>query len=332
MYFKKILILGANSFSGNSLVNYYLNKNKSVVGISRSTKINKIMSSFSKNKNVKNYKFYQLDINKDLKKILSITNSFKPDIIINYTAQGDVRHSWNNPSQWYQTNCIGTVNFSSELINKSYLRKYVAISTPEVFGSSPNSIIETNNFNPSTPYAASKLAGDLHLMTLFKKYDFPVVFTRSSNVYGPHQQLYRIIPKTIIKIMRQEVIDLHGKGRGRRDFINIEDVNRAIHLIINKGENGESYNIANNSNLISIYDLVKKISLIMEVKNWQRYIKLVDENFGQDHIYKLNTTKIRKIGWKEKVTIESGIKQTIMWIKKYWKYIDKMPHEYIHKA
>ena len=70
----------------------------------------------------------------------------------------------------------------------------------------------------------------------------------------------------------------------------------------------------------------------MEVKNWQRYIKLVDENFGQDNIYKLNTTKIRKIGWKEKVTIESGIKQTIMWIKKYWKYIDKMPHEYLHKA
>ncbi len=290
------------------------------------------MLSYYENKFKKyNFKFYKLDINRDLKKILRITFDFKPDIIVNYLAQGDVRHSWNNPKEWYETNCMSVVNYTSELINLRSLKKFLAISTPEVFGSSKESLFENSNFNPSTPYASSKLAGDLHLLTLNKNYNFPVVFSRSSNVYGEFQQLYRIIPKTIIKIKRGEILELHGKGRGMRDFININDLNNALYILLLKGKIGESYNIANKNKIISIYNLVKLICNILKVINWEGNIKLVNENYGQDSMYFLNTNKIRKLGWNEKISLEKGIKKTILWINNNWKLIEKMPHEYVHK-
>jgi len=329
---KRAIILGSNSFSGNSFVNYLLNKGTKVVGISRSIQPNRVMLSYYENKFKKyNFKFYKLDINRDLKKILRITFDFKPDIIVNYLAQGDVRHSWNNPKEWYETNCMSVVNYTSELINLRSLKKFLAISTPEVFGSSKESLFENSNFNPSTPYASSKLAGDLHLLTLNKNYNFPVVFSRSSNVYGEFQQLYRIIPKTIIKIKRGEILELHGKGRGMRDFININDLNNALYILLLKGKIGESYNIANKNKIISIYNLVKLICNILKVINWEGNIKLVNENYGQDSMYFLNTNKIRKLGWNEKISLEKGIKKTILWINNNWKLIEKMPHEYVHK-
>ena len=112
----------------------------------------------------------------------------------------------------------------AEALGKPYLERYVVSSTPEVYGSSDQLIDETAAFSPSTPYAASKLAGDIHLLNLYRQYEFPVVFTRAANVYGMHQQLYRIIPRTIIYLLSGRTIELHGRGEATRSFIHIRDV------------------------------------------------------------------------------------------------------------
>ena len=329
--YEKILVLGSNSFSGSNFVHMCLKMNKKVIGISRSKQPSKILLPYHSYKKNSNFKFYRLNLNNDLKKILKIINNFKPEAIINFSAQGDVRHSWNNPDQWYKTNCMSVVSLTSNLINKSYLKKYIAISTPEVFGSSEKTIKESNFFNPSTPYAASKLAGDLHLITLFKKYNFPVVFSRSSNVYGPYQQLYRIIPKTIINLKLRRSINLHGRGKTLRGFIHIKDVSNAIYKILNKGKLGESYNISTKEKQITIFNLVRLICGIMN-KDFKNSVMLVNENFGQDYSYVLNSTKIRKaLNWSEKYNLKQGINETIKWIDDNWKDIVKMPHNYIHK-
>ena len=328
---KKILVIGSNSFTGNNFVNYCLGKNYNIVGVSRSDQPNETLLSYKNNKLIKNFKFYKFNINKDISKILSLIKKFKPEIIINYSAQGDVRHSWKNPSEWYETNSTAVINLTSKLIDLDFIKKYISISTPEVYGSSEKKIKESNFYNPSTPYAASKLSGDLHLQTMFKKYNFPVLFTRSSNVYGPYQQLYRIIPKTIINLKLGKKIDLHGYGKSKRDFIYIEDLNEAVFKIMNKGNIGEVYNIATNEKLITIYDLVKKICKIMNM-NFDNSVNLVNENYGQDFTYNLNTNKIRKkFKWSEKIKLEIGIKKTISWINTNWSQINNMPHQYIHK-
>ncbi len=328
---KKIVVIGSNSFSGSNFINYSLSKKDNIIGISRSNEYNKVFLPYKSNKNLNKFKFYKLDINKNINKILDIIDNFKPEIIVNFSAQGEVRNSWNYPEQWYNTNCLSVVNLSNALVKRSFIKKYIAISTPEVYGSNKKKISESNSFYPSTPYAASKLAGDLHLITLFKKYNFPVIFTRSANVYGPFQQLYRIIPKTIISLKKNIKIKLHGKGKSKRSFIHIDDVISGVYKLITYGKNGEAYHISPTTRNISIYSLVKYICKIMDY-DFNSSVKLVNENYGQDLAYILNSNKIRKIAnWSDNISLENGIQDTIEWVNNNWQAIHIMSVDYQHK-
>ena len=329
--YKKIIVLGSNSFTGSNYINETLSSKNKIIGISRSKELNDCMLPYKKNQNLDNFKFFNLNLNLRIEKFFDIVDEFKPDLIVNFIAQGEVRNSWLHPLDWYQTNCNLIVKLTTGLLGNKFLKKYISISTPEVYGSNQKRIKESNIFNPSTPYAASKLAGDLHLITIFKKYGFPVVFTRSSNVYGPGQQLYRIIPKTIISIINQNKLELHGKGKSERSFIFIKDVCNAINIVANNGELGDVYHISNNE-LYTIKYIVEYICKKMRT-NFSDNVKLVSENFGQDDVYKLNSTKIRNnLNWSDKTSMSLGIDQTIKWINNNWNIISKMSHNYIHKV
>ena len=328
---KTALIIASNSFTGSHLVDHCLDKGYKVIGISRSDEYPKVMLPYLYRSNNSNFSFYKLDVNKDLESILKICDENEPEIIANFAAQGEVRTSWLYPSQWYETNTIAIVKLTDELRKRSYLKKYLTASTPEVYGSTSDNLQENNYYSPSTPYAASKLAGDLHLLTLFKRYDFPVVFTRSANVYGIHQQLYRIIPRTIIYLRMQKKIQLHGNGRSERSFIHIRDVAGASLKVAEKGVNGDVYHISSEGNDISIYSLVNNICEVMDY-DFKSSVELIDQNFGQDSKYSISSSKLRtELNWKPSVSIESGIDEMIQWVDDNWSDIKKMPLEYIHK-
>ena len=328
---KTALIIASNSFTGSHLVDHCLDKGYKVIGISRSDEYPKVMLPYLYRSNNSNFSFYKLDVNKDLESILKICDENEPEIIANFAAQGEVRTSWLYPSQWYETNTIAIVKLTDELRKRSYLKKYLTASTPEVYGSTSDNLQENNYYSPSTPYAASKLAGDLHLLTLFKRYDFPVVFTRSANVYGIHQQLYRIIPRTIIYLRMQKKIQLHGNGRSERSFIHIRDVAGASLKVAEKGVNGDVYHISPEGNDISIYSLVNNICEMMDY-DFKSSVELIDQNFGQDSKYSISSSKLRtELNWKPSVSIESGIDEMIKWVDDNWSDIKKMPLEYIHK-
>ena len=261
--YNKILVIGSNSFSASNFINYTLSKSTKIIGISRSKEYRKIMLPYKFNKNLDSFKFFQLNINKHFDKILNLIDNFKPEVIVNFSAQGEVRNSWRFPEQWYITNCLSVVKLTNAIVKKKFIKRYISISTPEVYGNIKKNLVENHYYYPSTPYAASKLAGDLHLMTLFKKYSFPVIFSRSANVYGPYQQLYRIIPRTIIYLKKGKKIKLHGKGLAKRSFIHINDVINAISQLIKTGNIGDAYHIAPKTKEISIYKLVNLICEIM---------------------------------------------------------------------
>jgi len=333
MNFNKILVIGSNSFTASNFISYALKKNKKIIGISRSKEYPNYFLSYKLNKNLKtNFFFNKIDINKDINKLNDIIKNFKPEVIVNFAAQGEVRNSWKNSIDWYQTNCLGVVNLTNLLIGNKFLQKYISISTPEVYGNSSKEIIENNNnFSPSTPYAASKLAGDLHLITLYKKYGFPVIFTRSSNVYGPFQQLYRIIPKTIINIKKNKKIYLHGFGKAKRNFIYIDDISSGIFNLLLKGKINNVYHFSSKGKEISIKDLISLICNIMD-KEFDQNVNLIEENFGQDYSYKLNSNITKKnICWTSKVTLNEGILKTLKWIDMNWNQIKYLQTEYKHK-
>jgi dTDP-glucose 4,6-dehydratase len=329
---KTVLIIGSNSFTGSHLVERCLEKGYKVVGISRSEEYPKVMLPYLYDGNMSlNFSFFKLDVNKDLKKILKICDDNEPEIIANFAAQGEVRSSWLNPAQWYETNTISIVKLTDELRKRTYLKKYLTASTPEVYGSTSDNLQENHNYSPSTPYAASKLAGDLHLITLYKRYEFPVVFTRSANVYGIHQQLYRIIPRVIIYLKMKKKIQLHGNGKSERAFIHIRDVVEATLKIAEKGVAGDVYHISPEGDDISIYEVVKAICEMMGY-DFKSSVELIDQNFGQDSKYSISSFKLREsLNWQPRISLQIGIEEMINWIDNNWSEISKMPLDYIHK-
>jgi len=326
-----LLVIASNSFTGAHFIYHALNNGYNVIGISRSKEYSSIMLPYKYQSNVENFTFYQLDLNHNIKEIIKIADTAKPSIIANFAAQGEVRNSWKFPEHWYKTNCMSVVSLTNELLNRDYIDKYVTSSTPEVYGSCEKNLVENHNYFPSTPYAASKLAGDLHLITLFKRYRFPVVFTRSANVYGIHQQLYRIIPRTIIYLKLGKTINLHGKGESVRSFVHIRDIADATLKVAEKGINGEIYHVSTKNEAISIISLVKMICDMMKC-NFNDSVNLIDENYGQDAVYSLNSDKIySQLGWKPKISFREGIQEMIKWIDDNWNIIRKMPLKYVHK-
>ncbi len=330
--FERILVLGSNSFSAAHFINYALEKtDTSVIGCSRSPEYDERFLAYAYKKSQSNrFAFHQLDLNKELIQILELVDDQKPDFVINFAAQGEVRNSWKWPEQWFETNCMGVVRLTEGLRKREFLKRYIAVSTPEVYGSTGIDIAESRNYQPSTPYAASKLAGELHVETLVKRYDFPAVFTRAANVYGIHQQLYRIIPRTIIYLKLGRKITLHGGGQAERAFIHARDVADATWQAATKGESGETYHIAPKGELRSIRSVVSMICDILGT-DFENAVEMQDENYGQDARFSLDSSKIsQELGWKPKEKFEEAIDEMIAWITDNWELISQQPLDYQH--
>ena len=327
---KKFLVLGSNSFSGSNLINFLLERNCKVVGASRSSEYKKVYLPYKNSLNIKNFKFYKININTNLKKLQLIVKNFKPQYIINYIAQGMVSESWINPEDWYNTNVVSQVKLYKELSKFKFIKKFVHVTTPEVYGSVPGKINENFNFNPSTQYAISRATTDLHLNKYFKNFKLPVVFTRTSNVYGPHQQLYRIVPKALLYVRLNKKIDLHGGGTSKRSFIFIDDASAATYLVSTKGKIGNTYHISTDQ-IISIKNLVKKVSKITKA-NFNNLTNMTKDRIGKDNLYNLNSTKIKKeLKWKAKINIDIGLRKTLQWIDNNFANLSKEKINYIHK-
>jgi dTDP-glucose 4,6-dehydratase len=325
-----VLVLGSNSCSAVSFIDNLLSQGKKVIGISRSDEVIDVFRAYGKNKYLYNFTFHKIDLNFNANNIVEIVNKNKVECIINFAAQSMVAQSWSSPEDWYRTNLVGLTQLCNLLVSSSTLKKFIHFSTPEVYGSTIGWVEESFEFSPSSPYAISRAASDWHLKTYFEKTGFPVIITRAANVYGAHQKLYRIIPKTIINILKGSKIPLHGGGNSVRSFLYKDDVNSALDLIIQSGQVGHSYHISS-QNTITILSLVNKIGRKLGV-NISDYIEIATERLGKDHTYMLDSTKIRReLNWSDKISIDDGIDKTILWIKDNFEVLSKLSTEYMHK-
>lgn len=326
---ERILILGSNSFSGASFVRHLLELGIEVVGISRSPEPIPQMLPYKWAQH-SGFTFHQLDLNLDLDEILKVVQDFQPRFVVNFAAQGMVAESWQSPEDWFQTNTVANVKLHDRLRHCRFLEKYVHISTPEVYGSCQGSVVEEAPFNPSTPYAVSRAACDMSLNSFYKAYGFPVVFTRAANVYGPGQQLYRIIPRTILFIRLGKKLSLHGGGTSRRSFIHIRDVAEGTLRVARQGVPGEVYHFSTR-HLISIRELVELICVRLNVA-FSDCVEIVGERLGKDAAYILDSTKAREIlGWKDSIDLNAGIDETISWVDCNLGKLQEQPFVYIHK-
>jgi dTDP-glucose 4,6-dehydratase len=327
---KCFLVIGSNSFSGAQFIKYLLEYGNIVIGVSRSNEINDVYLPYKEDVSNKNFKFYPIDINHQLAQLVEILNDFKPEYIVNFAAQGMVAQSWETPQDWYQTNVVGQVKLHDQLRKFKFIKKYVHVTTPEAYGSTDGWIKESFNFAPSTPYAVSRAACDLHLMSFFKAYGFPVVFTRAANVYGPGQQLYRIIPRTMLYARLGKKMKLHGGGLSTRSFIHMDDVSAATFKIALDGIPGDSYHISTNET-ITIRGLVEKICELTNA-NFTELVEVSEDRLGKDQAYLLDSTKLREsFTWQDKINLEQGLTDTLLWVDSNLEILKSLPADYIHK-
>lgn len=326
---KKVAVIGSNSFSGSDFVDLALESGYEVLGLSRSPEKNPIFLPYKRRTNAP-FRFFQLDLNRDLAAITALLDAEKPEYIVNFAAQSEVAPSWENPGQWFQTNAVALSELGNHLRKCSYLKRYVHISSPEVYGTCSGRVTEDAPLNPTTPYAASKAAGDLMLWTLVKNFNFPLVMIRATNVYGAHQQLHKIIPRSVIYLKKGRTIELHGGGIAVKSFIHIRDVSRGELAAMERGKSGTMYHLSPDGG-VSVKELVQKICRAAGA-DFDRATRAVGERQGQDAAYVIDSTRARaELGWSPRIGLDEGLSGVIDWVNRDWDSIQSESLEYVHR-
>ncbi|MCB1134725.1 MAG: GDP-mannose 4,6-dehydratase [Chlamydiia bacterium] len=327
----KVLVIGSNSFSGSDFIDLLMEEDRyHIVGVSRSPEKSALALPYKRHSNP-SYQFVQIDLNTQMDRLAYLIDSWEPEYVVNFAAQSEVAPSWEHPGDWFKTNAVAMTELADILKQRSHLKRYVHISLPEVYGTCVGRVTESAPLNPSTPYAASKAAGDLSLSTFAKNYGLPLVMIRATNVYGAHQQLFKIIPRSVIYLRQGRRIQLHGGGRAVKSYIHIRDVSRGEHAAMLHGRPGEIYHLSPDRGY-SVRSIVENICLLMG-KDFDSCTETVAERLGQDAAYVIDSTKAREaFGWAPQIDLETGLHQVVEWVHRYWTEIESQTLEYVHKA
>lgn len=326
---ERYVVIGSNSFSGSHFVARLLGAGHSVLGLSRSTEVSDVFRPYAWSDAPGAFTFRRVDLN-DSPTLAEALHDFRPDVVVNFAAQSMVAQSWDSPEDWYRTNVVGLAALARQLEMLPGLEKYVHITTPEVYGSTSGWVSESNNFHPSTPYAVSRAAGDMHLIALHQTRGLPVCFTRAANVYGPGQQLYRIVPRTLLSARLGRRLKLDGGGTSRRSFIHISDVSEATLRIARFGTPGRSYHISTEE-IVSIRRLVE-MACDLTGTEFDSMVEAVSERPGKDATYMLDSTRLKKdLNWRPVIDLKTGISDTLAWIDDNLETLSVESQEYVHK-
>nr|XP_034792745.1 dTDP-D-glucose 4,6-dehydratase isoform X1 [Pan paniscus] len=278
--------------------------------------------------NKQNYKFIQGDIcDSHFVKLLFETE--KIDIVLHFAAQTHVDLSFVHAFEFTYVNVYGTHVLVSAA-HEARVEKFIYVSTDEVYGGSlDKEFDESSPKQPTNPYASSKAAAECFVQSYWEQYKFPVVITRSSNVYGPHQYPEKVIPKFISLLQHNRKCCIHGSGLQTRNFLYATDVVEAFLTVLKKGKPGEIYNIGTNFEMSvvqlakELIQLIKETNSESEMENWVDY---VNDRPTNDMRYPMKSEKIHGLGWRPKVPWKEGIKKTIEWYRENfhnWKNAEK---------
>ena len=301
----KILILGAGGCFGQNLADYAMKEGHRVIGIGRSPKKSKCFSLGIE------FPYYPYHIAFELDYILEKIRYFKPDVIVNFAAQGEGTASWGKDNwRFYNTNCTALVKLGSNLECH-----FIQIGSSEVYGSVNQPVSEQSLTNPTSPYSVSKLAFDQHLVAMHKIKGLSMNIIRPSNCYTPGQQLHRIIPKALICGLTKRKLALHGGGQARKSYLHATDLSKAVLTVIKHGLGGEVYNVGPDSP-DSIESVVRRC-IEATGASFEEIVEIAPERTGQDSCYWLDSSKIKALGWKQEIGWVEGISDMVHWVKSY---------------
>ena len=314
---RTILVTGGAGFIGSHFVREFLKNHADfmVVNFDKLTYAGNPDNLTDVSKSSK-YELVKGDI-ADKEAVEAVFKKFKQDFVVNFAAESHVDRSIHGYARdFVDTNIYGVFNLLAAAKDAG-VKRFVQISTDEVFGSldisSKSKFNEKTQYNPRSPYSASKAAGDLLCHAYFATYGLPIVVTHCSNNYGSYQYPEKLIPSFILKALAGKPLPLYGDGENIRDWIHVLDHVSALEKVLFKGKNGETYNIGGGQELANI-KIAKAI--LGALKKPVSLIKYVADRPGHDRRYAIDDSKIRKeLGWKPKYRLEKSLAQTVAWYK-----------------
>lgn len=319
----KLLVTGGMGFIGSNFIHYMLEKypNYSIVNLDLLTYAGNMENMKDVEDNLQ-YTFVKGDIrNKELVDFL--VKSRNIDIIVNFAAESHVDRSITDPDIFIKTNILGTQNLL-DIAKDNNIKKYVQISTDEVYGSLGETgyFTEETPLSPNSPYSASKAGADMLVHAYYETYGLNVNITRCSNNYGPYHFPEKLIPLMVTNALEGKGLPIYGDGKNIRDWLHVFDHCSAIDLVIHKGKSGEVYNIGGHNERTNneiVHLIVEKLGVSPNL------IKYVKDRLGHDRRYAIDPSKIEnELGWKPKYNFDTGIIETINWYvenKEWWSNI-----------
>jgi dTDP-glucose 4,6-dehydratase len=250
-------------------------------------------------------------------------------LVVHFAAETHVDRSIQSASDFLTTDVIGTFVLLEAARRATHLKRFVQISTDEVYGSVPSGFsTETDELKPRNPYSASKAGADRLAYSYFATYGVPVIITRASNNYGPYQFPEKVIPLFVTNAIDGRQLPLYGDGLNVRDWLHVDDHCRALDLLIDRGADGEVYNVGGGNEVRNV-DLTHRILELTERP--ASLIQPVRDRPGHDRRYALDTSKARGLGWSPKVDFADGLSRTVEWYRSnegWWRPIKEQDAAY----
>src|SRR3989338_971773 len=311
---KTILVCGGCGFMGSNFIRYVLDNFK------KAKIINLDLLTYAGNKknlagiSSKNYQFVKGNIN-NLKLMVRLMKT--ADFIVNFAAETLVDRSIHGGApDFVRTNVLGVQSLLEALRQSPNVLKMIQISTDEVWGDLPldskEKFKEDSPFKPNSPYAASKAAGDLLVRSYVKTYGAPAIVSHSVNNFGPRQFPEKLIPFFVLQAMQNKQLPLYGDGKNVRDWLYVDDHTVAILTMLEKGGGGEVYAVSRDEEYSNVEIANNILNMLGKPKNLITFIK---DRPGHDRRYSVDSSKLRRFGWRPKYSIREQLKKTINWYK-----------------
>jgi len=313
----RVLVTGGAGFIGSNFVRHLLNNtNCAVVNLDKLTYAGNL-NNIKDLRREKRHEFIRGDI-RNRKLAGSLVK--KADAVVNFAAESHVDRSIQTPSVFVESNVLG-VQVLLEACRRFGVR-FEQISTDEVYGSrAEGSFVETDALNPSSPYSASKASADLLVNAYHVTYGLEVTVTRSTNNYGPNQHPEKFIPRLVTNALRGKPLPIYGSGQNIRDWIFVDDNCGAILTVLEKGEEGQIYNIGGGNERKNL-EIAKEILRCLSLP--EAMLEFVPDRPGHDFRYSIQCGKVQHLGWKPQVGFEEGLQRTVDWYRtneRWWLHL-----------
>ncbi len=329
---KTILVTGGAGFIGSNWLNLMVPRHQDIqfVNMDKLTYAGNPLSLEAVEPS-ENYRFVKGDIC-SRKAIQDVWNEYQPDTVVHFAAESHVDRSISGPTDFIETNVMGTLNLLEVFRASKQITRFHHISTDEVFGALGDEglFTEETRYDPSSPYSASKAASDHVVRAYNRTYGLPITVTNCSNNYGPMQFPEKLVPLMILNAMEGKPLPVYGSGRNVRDWLYVDDHCEAIWKVLVQGDDGATYNVGGNAEKTNL-DVVHAICRIVGEETEREpneiigQITYVKDRPGHDFRYAIDATKIRThLGWCPVESFESGMRKTVRWYIDNKKWVDSV--------